>query len=166
MLRTVCQECSGPKAIQGEEHSSRQELNVRTVRITAEKTEINHPFLTESPYNPVGNINRRSPPVSLLGTVSAVILISGGKREQHSAPHGQHSSTLSAHPGYGPRTGTIRLIVHKTVMNGQHSAHHCPQRSGGGKGDHSAQSTLTIGNNRGFTLRLSNLYPFFQGEQE
>ena len=59
-------------------------------------------------------------------------------------------------PGYSPMD--VR-VVHIVDHNGQTDESNSHQRSDGGKVDHFAQMTTTIGEIGGVTRCLSNLYP-------
>jgi len=81
-----------------------------------------------------GGINRRSPPVLILGTVSAVILTPGWEREQHSA---RMIRVVNSCWSDGPRAvgrGHYWHLPSTSRIIGEQSAPHGPQRSDGRKG--------------------------------
>jgi len=85
--------------------------------------------------------HHRSPPASILGTVSGFILISGWEREELSSLHDPQSSRMSETGGQGPGAGSTDINPHSLIR-------YSPllQRSDGTRREHhSAQQDPTIG---------------------
>ena len=117
----------------------------------------------------MGSCNRRSPPVSILGTFPTIIPIPGlcadKRRRALCATLPELSRTDGKTAQYPPDQHKPQPTVKRVDDSGPLFATLSRSDSRQRK-DHSAQSTLTIGYNGGMYLRLSNLSYYSPGRAE